>query len=172
MRKISHADARGRGLAGRTFLRAGHRAPRRPVHSVQPGPGCAASAGDQNVSLRCHLDGVTGRRDTFNVMKPSVDHLRSSILTRRYNVVALAFVLCVWLVGAAVHLHFDDGDAAASDLSPCAYCMALANGAAPLPEYRVPEVVAPPAVVVVSFEEREHAQLTTSFYLSRGPPAI
>ena len=105
-------------------------------------------------------------------MKPSVDHLRSSILARRSHVVALVFVLCAWLIAAAVHLHLDGGDADASDPSPCSYCIALANGAAPLPEYRVPKVIAGPVAVAVSFEEREHAQLTTSSYLSRGPPAL
>lgn len=107
-------------------------------------------------------------------MKPSVDHLRSSILARRYNVVALAFVLCAWLVAAAMHLHLTDKDkeAGAVDPQPCSYCLAFAGGAAPLPDYRAPQVPAQPLVVVVSYDLPAHEQAATSFYLSRGPPAV
>jgi hypothetical protein len=71
------------------------------------------------------LDAVSVRRHTFGAMKPSIDHLRSSILERRYNVAALAFVLCAWLVAAAMHLHLGDNDKGAGgvDPRPCTYCL-------------------------------------------------
>jgi hypothetical protein len=126
----------------------------------------------RNVSLRCHLDAATGQGDTFTVMKPSVDHLRSSMLARRYNVVALAVVLCVWLVAAAMHLHLVDKDAGAADPRPCTYCLAFSGGAAPLPDYRIPEVFAQPVAVEVRYDLPSQEQVATSFYLSRGPPAV
>jgi hypothetical protein len=107
-------------------------------------------------------------------MKPSINHLRSSVLARRYNVVALAFVLCAWLVAAAMHLHLGDNDKNARGVEPqhCTYCLAFSGGAAPPPDHRIPEVVAEPAVVAVLHGVPAEEQAAASFYLSRGPPAI
>ena len=107
-------------------------------------------------------------------MKPSIDHLRSSVLARRYNVVALAFVLCGWLIAAAMHLHLGDNDKDAGGVEPqpCAYCLAFSGGAAPPPEHRIPEVVADPVAVVAIHGQPAEKQVAASFYLSRGPPAI
>jgi hypothetical protein len=107
-------------------------------------------------------------------MKPSVDQLRSSILARRYNVVALAFVLCAWLITAAMHLHVADTDkgSGAVDPRPCSYCLAFSGGAAPLPDYRIPDVFPQPTDVVVSYDLPAQEQVAPSYYLSRGPPAI
>lgn len=107
-------------------------------------------------------------------MKPSIDHLRSSVLVRRYNVVALAFVLCAWLVAAAMHLHLGDNDkdAGGVDPRPCTYCLAFSGGAAPPPDHRIPEVVADPVAVVAFHGHPANEQVAASFYLSRGPPAI
>jgi hypothetical protein len=107
-------------------------------------------------------------------MKPSIDHLRSSVLARRYNVVALAFVLCAWLVAAAMHIHLADKDKHAGGVhpAPCSYCVAFSAGAAPPPDHRMPEVVAEPAMVTAFHGEPAEKQVAASFYLSRGPPAI
>jgi hypothetical protein len=107
-------------------------------------------------------------------MKPSIDQLRRSMLVRRYNVVALAFVLCAWLITAAVHLHLADNDkgTGAVDSQPCSYCLAFAGGAAPLPDYRVPEAFAQPVAVAVFYDLPAQERVATSFYLSRGPPAV
>jgi hypothetical protein len=107
-------------------------------------------------------------------MKPSIDYLRSSMLVRRYNVVALAFVLCAWLVAAAMHLHLGDNgkDAGAVELQPCSYCLAFSGGAAPPPDHRLPEVVADPVAVVVRHGDPANEQVAASFYLSRGPPVV
>lgn len=105
-------------------------------------------------------------------MKPSVDHLRSSMLARRYNVVALAFVLCAWLVAAAMHLHPADKDAGGVDPRPCSYCLAFSGGVAPLPDYRIPEVFTAPVAVAASYDLPSQEQVATAFYFSRGPPAI
>jgi hypothetical protein len=128
----------------------------------------------QNVSLPFHLDAVTVRRHTFGIMKPSIDQLRSSMLARRYNVVALAFVLCAWMVAAAMHLHLSDNDkdAGGVDPRPCTYCLAFSGGAAPPPDHRIPEVVADPIGVVAFPTLPAKEQVAASFYFSRGPPAI
>lgn len=107
-------------------------------------------------------------------MNPSVDHLRSSVLARRYNVVALAFLLCAWMIAAAMHLHLADKDknAGGVDPRPCSYCLAFSGGAAPLPDYRIPEVFPKPIAVAVSYDLPAQEQAATRFYFSRGPPAI
>lgn len=107
-------------------------------------------------------------------MKPSVDHLRSSVLARRYNVVALAFVLCAWLVAAAMHLHVADKDKEAGAAEPqyCSYCLAFSGGVAPPPQHQLPEAAAAPVAVAVSYDLPAAVRKATSFYLSRGPPAI
>lgn len=106
-------------------------------------------------------------------MKPPIDRLRSSVLARRYSVVALAFVLCAWLIAAAMHIHLADKDKHASGghPPPCSYCLAFSAGAAPLPDYRAPQVFAQPTAVAVFYDLPTQQQEATSFYLSRGPPA-
>lgn len=44
----------------------------------------------------------------------SVTRLHTDGRTRRYNVVALAFVLCAWLIAAAMHLQEQDAGVADS----------------------------------------------------------
>jgi hypothetical protein len=105
-------------------------------------------------------------------MTRSVTHLRTPHQSRRYNVVvALVFVLCAWLVAAAMHLHVNDQDTGIADSAHCASCFALSASAAPAPELRLPAVIAAPAIIV-AFDDTTFADQTApSFYLSRGPPA-
>lgn len=128
----------------------------------------------QRISFRSHLDAATRQRDTLRAMKPSIDHLRSLVLSRRYSVVALALVLCGWLITAAMHLHFADKETNAGgvDPRPCTYCLALSGGAAPLPDYRIPEILPQPAAAAVCYDLPAQEQITASFYLARGPPAV
>lgn len=107
-------------------------------------------------------------------MKPSVDHLRSSVLARRYNVPALALVLCAWMIAAAMHLHLADEDqnAGGVDPRPCSYCLAFSSGAAPLPDHRIPDALPQPQIVAVFYDLPAQEQVATSFYFSRGPPAV
>jgi hypothetical protein len=104
-------------------------------------------------------------------MTRSVTHFRTSCRARRNNVVALAFVLCAWLVAAAMHLHVNDQDAGIADSAHCAYCLALSASAAPAPELRVPPVIAAPAIIVAFDDATVEDLAAPSFYLSRGPPA-
>jgi hypothetical protein len=100
-----------------------------------------------------------------------VTHFSMSRRVRRYNVVALALVLCAWLISVAMHLHVKDEHAGTADSSPCGYCLALSAGAAPAPEQRVPAVIATPVLVVSLDDAPVQSQTAPSFYLSRGPPA-
>ena len=105
-------------------------------------------------------------------MKPLIAHLRSSVLSRRYSVIALAFVLCAWLITAAMHIHLADKetDVGGVDPRPCTYCLAFAGGAAPLPDYRIPQIFPQPVAAEVCYDLLAHEQVTPSFYLARGPP--
>jgi hypothetical protein len=107
-------------------------------------------------------------------MKPSIDHLRSLVSSRRYSVVALAFVLCAWMITAAMHLHLADKntEAAGMEPQPCTYCLAFSGGAAPLPDYRIPETFPQPAAAAVADDLPALEQVAASFYLSRGPPDV
>ena len=91
---------------------------------------------------------------------------------RLYNVVALAFVVCAWLVTAAMHLHLQDEHAGAVDSAHCAHCLALSTGAAPAPEYNFPIVIVTPSVVLSFDDVPAPSQSPRSSYLSRGPPAV
>lgn len=105
-------------------------------------------------------------------MTRSVNHFRTSDRARRYNVVTLAAVLCVWLVAAAMHLHVNEQDANIADSAHCAYCLALSTSAAPAPEWRLPIVMSAPAAVVACDDRTVEDQTPASFYFSRGPPAV
>lgn len=120
------------------------------------------------------IDAARTQRDTFEVMKPSVDHLRIAVLARRYNVVALALVVCAWMIAAAMHLHLadKDKDAGGAEPQPCSYCLAFSGGAAPSPDYRAPPVFVQPVAVAVSYDLPVQEQDAATFYLSRGPPAV
>jgi hypothetical protein len=91
--------------------------------------------------------------------------------TRRYNVVALALVLCGWLIAAATHLHLQEHDAAVSDPAHCAYCFALSAGAAPAPELHLPTPIDAPLLVVSCDRATVEGLTDPSPYFSRGPPA-
>lgn len=94
------------------------------------------------------------------------------MLVRRYNVVALAFVLCAWMIAAAMHIHLADKDQHAGGMqTPCSYCLAFSGGTAPLPDYRIPKILPPPVAVAISYDLPAQEQVAASFYLPRGPPA-
>lgn len=90
---------------------------------------------------------------------------------RRYNVVALAFMLCAWLVVAAMHLHLQEDDAAGADSAHCAQCLALSVSAAPGPEVRLPALIPAPTIIVAFQGAAVAGRTLPSSYLSRGPPA-
>ena len=91
---------------------------------------------------------------------------------RRYNVVALALVLCAWLVTAATHLHVQDQATGATEAAHCAHCLALSAGAAPPPTHNLPTIIVTPTVVVPFGHATPPSEPPRSSYLSRGPPAI
>ena len=107
----------------------------------------------------------------FGAMTRSVHHFRTSLQARRYNVVALALVLCAWLVAAAMHLHVKEQDAGTADSAHCAYCLGLSTSAAPAAELRLPVVITAPVAIVACDDAAVDSQTAPSFYLSRGPPS-
>lgn len=117
------------------------------------------------------LDGAGSSARHFVAMTRSVTYSGTSQRARRYNVVALAFVLCAWLIAVAMHLHVKDQDAGIADSAHCAQCLALSASAAPAPEFRVPVALAGPMLVVGCDDTTFEAQAAPSYYLSRGPPA-
>lgn len=104
-------------------------------------------------------------------MMRSVTYFGTSRSARRYNVVALALVLCGWLIAVAMHLHVQEQDAGIADSAHCAHCLGLSASAAPAPEFRIPVAFAAPILVVPCDETPFEARMACSFYLSRGPPA-
>ena len=117
------------------------------------------------------LDGSPSRARHFGAMTRSGPLFRTSDRARRYNVVALVFVLCAWLVAAAMHLHVKDQDAGSADSAHCAHCSAFSASAAPAPELRLPPAIVA-AAMIVTFDDATVEDLAApSFYLSRGPPA-
>ena len=100
----------------------------------------------------------------------SVTYLCMGGRTRRYNVVALAFVLCAWLIAAAMHLHLEEQDAAVADSAHCVQCLALSASAAPGPEIRLPAPVAAPTIIIAFHGATFEGRTLPSSYLSRGPP--
>ncbi|MBM0104952.1 hypothetical protein JM946_09335 [Steroidobacter sp. S1-65] len=117
------------------------------------------------------LDGPLSSARHFGAMTRSGHLFRTSDRARRYNVVALAVVLCAWLVAAAMHLHANDPDAGNADSAHCAHCSALSGSAAPAPELRVPPNIVVAAMVVAFDDAIVAGRAAPSFYLSRGPPA-
>lgn len=117
------------------------------------------------------LDGSRRSARHFPAMTRPVSHFHMSDRAQRYNVVALAFVLCAWLVTAVMHLHVKDQDAGPAHASACAYCLSLSAGAAPAPEQQSPSVIVTSTVVGSSHEAPAPGKSAPFFYLSRGPPA-
>lgn len=118
------------------------------------------------------LDGSLNSARHFGAMMRSVTHFGMSYRARRHNVVALVFVLCAWLVAAAMHLHVKDQDAGSADSAHCSYCFAQSASAAPASELRLPAVIVASATLVAPDGATLEEQTAPSFYLSRGPPSV
>ena len=117
------------------------------------------------------LDEALSSARHFGAMTRSVTPFRTSCRARRYNVLALALVLCAWLVAAAMHVHVNEQDAAMGDSAHCAHCVGLSASAAPASEPGIPAVIVAATLIVACDDVPAEGQTAPSFYLSRGPPA-
>jgi len=113
------------------------------------------------------------KRDTAIVSNSPSSILGKSRLAQQRHVVALVFVVLLWLVAFASHAHARDDVAAGSNgpSAACSFCLSLPAGAAPPVVVQLVAPVLLPGVVVVQPSVPLGSRDVPSFYLSRAPPA-